>query len=227
MPFSAHEDEAASQSTLRNRLPVHAGRGPRLLELALWLVAIVCFAILASASILAARAQRAAEAIVAATIQNSISPEGVNSAQDAAAPAAKQIALPVMGRLEIPALRLSVPITSGIETESLLGGVGHVNGSALPGGLGTVVLAGHRDTYLRPLEHIAKGMEILLIDRTGAYRYSVDRWEIVTPEQVDAIAIRSHPELALVTCYPFHFVGPAPRRFIVHAHLVSLIPQTR
>ena len=130
----------------------------------------------------------------------------------------------VIGRVEIPALHLEVPITAGVEATSLLRGVGHVRGTALPGGLGTMVLAGHRDTYLRPLERIRVGMDIRVMEGSGVFHYMVDRWEVVTPDEVDSIAIKQTPELALVTCYPFHYIGPAPKRFIVHAHLASLVP---
>jgi sortase A len=194
-------------------------RGPfRLLEAALWLLAIACFSSLAVVGVLAwsanHQAQTFPETPVPATASASIS-----------ASTSPPATLQLMGRLEIPALHLSVPIAYGIETKSLLRGVGHVNGTALPGGLGTVVLAGHRDTYLRPLAHVAKGMKILLVGSNGAYRYTVDRWEIVTPEHVEVIATQSRPELALITCYPFYYIGPAPRRFVVHAHLESVAPQ--
>jgi sortase A len=200
------------------------------LELGLWLISALCFGTLAYVAVMAADAKRVAQSITAApgllrvetekTGSIGLKKELVSSAVLAPASEVGQ----VIGRMEIPALSLSVPITSGVETSSLLSGVGHVDGSAVPGGLGTIVLAGHRDTFLRPLEHVAKGMEILITDRVGTYHYLVDRWEIVFPEQVESIAIRSRPELALVTCYPFHFVGAAPRRFVVHANLVSLVP---
>lgn len=186
------------------------------LELALWLLAVASAGFVLSGAAERLLAQRAAEGIrpVAAS-------EPGNAAS---APVAAAASGEVIGRMQIPALQLSAPITSGVETSSLTRGVGRVDGSAVPGGLGTLVLAGHRDTYLRPLEHVAKGMDIVITGRGGAYHYSVDRWEIVLPEQVDSIAIRDRPELALVTCYPFHYVGPAPKRFVVHAHLVSLTP---
>jgi len=205
--------------------------GLRSFEVALWLITILCFSTLLFAAIAGARARHSARNITPAAapgLTSVLSSTGVSSlfpvAQSSFTPdAGQEEAGQVIGRIEIPALKLSAPITSGIETSSLLGGVGHVNGSAVPGGLGTIVLAGHRDTFLRPLKDIGRGMEIVLTDRTGAYRYSVDRWEIVSPEDVDAISVRVRPELALVTCYPFHFVGPAPKRFIVHAHLISLV----
>ena len=68
-------------------------------------------------------------------------------------------------------------------------------------------------------------MEILGSGPAGVYRYVVDSTEIVMPEQVSVLDISSRPELILITCYPFNYVGPAPKRFIVHAHLVSVAPE--
>ena len=118
-------------------------------------------------------------------------------------------------------------MTAGIESASLLRGVGHIEGTAVPGGLGTLGLAGHRDTYFRPLRHILAGMDIRVTDASGTYHYEVDSTEIVLPEQVDVLSIRSRPELTLVTCYPFDYIGAAPKRFIVHAHLLSASPDTK
>lgn len=196
----------------------------RALERFLWLVAAISFVTLAMIAVSAAQARWESQAIKATSSSNRTNPCTTASLLKAASPETAPEPGRIIGRMEIPDLNLSIPITSGVETSSLLRGVGHVEGSALPGGLGTIVLAGHRDTYLRPLQNVVKGMTILVADKTGSYRYSVDREEIVSPEEVEAVAIRSRPELALVTCYPFHFIGPAPKRFIVHAHLVSLDP---
>jgi sortase A len=130
----------------------------------------------------------------------------------------------VMGRLEIPQIGLSVPIMSDYETSSLLKGVGHVPGTAMPGGLGTLGLAGHRDTYFRPLSRIGKDMDVRVVDKSGTYHYQVDSTEIVKPSQVSVLDIRDRPGMTLITCYPFHYIGAAPLRFIVHAHLLSVIP---
>lgn len=130
----------------------------------------------------------------------------------------------VMGRLDIPAIHLTVPVISDFDPASLKRGVGHISGTAMPGGLGTLGLAGHRDTFFRPLQHISKNMEIRVSDHTGTYRYIVDSTEIVTPDRVEVLDIRDVPELTLITCYPFDYIGQAPKRFIVHAHLLSLEP---
>ena len=133
----------------------------------------------------------------------------------------------IMGQLEIRKLGISVPILSDYESASLLQGVGHVPGTAMPGGLGTLGLAGHRDTYFRPLRNIEKDMEIRVSGEDGVYRYLVDSTEVVKPDNVEVLDIRSRPELTLITCYPFFYVGSAPMRFIVHAHLVSALPDAR
>ncbi len=130
----------------------------------------------------------------------------------------------VLGRLEIPGLALSVPVLEDDDTATLVRGVGHIPRTAMPGGLGNLVLAAHRDTFFRPLRRIRAGMEIRVITTGGDFRYMVDSTEIVPPEQVGVTAIGERPEMTLITCFPFDFVGAAPKRFIVHAHLVSLDP---
>jgi sortase A len=130
----------------------------------------------------------------------------------------------VIGRVAIPELHLSVAVLEDDQSKSLLRGLGHIRGTAQLGGLGTVGLAGHRDTFLRPLRNIAPGMEIRATDVAGLYHYIVDSTEIVLPEAVDVLSIQSRPELTLITCYPFNYVGAAPKRFVVHAHLVSVSP---
>jgi sortase A len=130
----------------------------------------------------------------------------------------------VMGRIEIPALALTAAITKDYDVNSLRRGVGHIPGTANPGGLGTVGLAGHRDSFFRPLRRIKPKMDIRLIDRSGTYHYQVDSTEIVTPDKVEVLDIATRPELTLITCFPFDYVGAAPKRFIVHAHLLSASP---
>ena len=130
----------------------------------------------------------------------------------------------VIGRIEIPQIALSVPLMASISKDGLLRGAVHVPGTALPGGLGTIGIAGHRDTFFRPLRRIRPGMQIKVIGAAGAYRYRVDSTEIVDPEEVKVLDIASRPMLTLITCYPFNYIGAAPRRFIVHAHLLSVAP---
>jgi sortase A len=132
----------------------------------------------------------------------------------------------VIGEIRIPQLSLAAPITDGIGRIELIRGIGHIPGTAFPGGLGTMGLAGHRDTFFRPLRRVTPGMSIRVTGESGTYRYQVDSTEIVSPEKVSVLNIGSQPKLVLVTCYPFNFLGAAPLRFVVHAHLLSLAPES-
>ena len=132
----------------------------------------------------------------------------------------------VVGRVEIPAIGMVTPLIDGDDSMSLTQGAGHIPGTAYPGGLGTVGVAGHRDTHFRLLRKATAGMDVRLVDRTGIYHYRITSSEIVTPEQVSVLDIVSEPGLALITCYPFSYTGHAPKRFVVHAVLVSAAPDS-
>jgi sortase A len=123
----------------------------------------------------------------------------------------------VLGRIEIPRLGMMVAILEGTTTRTLRLGVGHIDGTALPGESGNTGIAGHRDTYFRPLKDIRQGDEIQIQTATGLSRYTVDWVKIVTPDDTGILAPAAESSITLVTCYPFYFLGAAPKRFIVHA----------
>jgi len=126
-----------------------------------------------------------------------------------------------VGRLEIPRIGMSIIVLQGIDERTLILGVGHVPGTPLPGIEANVVLAGHKDTFFRPLKTIAPGDEVIFSTPKGRFEYVVDFTEIVGPEDTYVMESRGHGELTLITCYPFYFVGAAPERFIVHARPVE------
>ena len=123
-----------------------------------------------------------------------------------------------LGRIEISAIGLEVMILEGTDDGTLQRAVGHIPGTALPGQAGNVAIAGHRDTFFRPLRNIQKDDEITLTTLNGTYRYRVDSTKIVEPEEIGVLYDSGDAILTLVTCYPFNFVGSAPQRFIVRAH---------
>ncbi|HVB35254.1 MAG TPA: class D sortase [Patescibacteria group bacterium] len=125
-----------------------------------------------------------------------------------------------LGQIKIRSIGLTAMIAEGDTAGVLRRAVGHVPGTALPGQQGNVVIAGHRDTFFRPLRNIRKGDEITLTTLSGSYRYQVDSTEIVGPEDTAVLDASPGTILTLVTCYPFYYVGPAPKRFIVRAHQV-------
>jgi sortase A len=124
----------------------------------------------------------------------------------------------VLGRIEIPRLGTKVAILEGTTPQTLAVGVGHIAGTALPGGQGNIGIAGHRDTYFRALRNIQSGDEIRIQSMTGLAHYKVDRVQIVAPDDISVLAPAVRSAITLVTCYPFYFVGAAPKRFVVHAY---------
>jgi sortase A len=124
----------------------------------------------------------------------------------------------ILGRIEIPRLGMKVAILEGTTSQILQLGVGHIAGTALPGEPGNIAIAGHRDTFFRALKDIRTHDEIQIQTATDLSRYEVDGVEIVDPANIAVLAPSSDSALTLVTCYPFHFIGAAPKRFVVHAH---------
>ena len=127
-----------------------------------------------------------------------------------------------LGRIEINAVGLAAMILEGTESGTLRRAVGHVPGTALPGQQGNVAIAGHRDTFFRGLRKIQNGDEITLTTLNGVSRYLVNSTQVVEPSDIKVLDNSTDAILTLVTCYPFDFVGPAPKRFIVRAHKVPL-----
>ena len=126
----------------------------------------------------------------------------------------------LIGRIEIPRLLLSVVVMEGIDRITLRRAVGHIPGTALPGRPGNVGLAGHRDTFFRPLKDLRVKDEILFSTLKGNFKYLVVSITIVDPHDVGVLGSTGENVLTLVTCYPFYYVGPAPQRWIVRARQV-------
>src|SRR4029077_13313978 len=97
--------------------------------------------------------------------------------------------------------------------------------SALPGEWGNVALVGHRDTYFRPLRDIQVGDEIRFKTLNQSLEYAVESIEVVTPTDVHVLEAVSGHDLTFITCFPFYFVGPAPKRLVVRAREVEKIPR--
>lgn len=123
----------------------------------------------------------------------------------------------LVGRIEIARIGLSVIVAEGVASKTLRKAAGHIPSTALPGQGGNVGIAGHRDTFFRPLEEIRVNDLIVLTTRAGEYRYRVVSSQVVDPSDVAVLDSNGSDVLTLVTCHPFYFVGPAPNRFIVRA----------
>jgi len=122
-----------------------------------------------------------------------------------------------LGRLEIPRLGVSAVIRAGSDARTLSLAVGHIPGTALPGDAGNIGLAGHRDTFFRRLRDIRADDEIRLVTATGTFAFRVHETSVVMPADTWVLDPTREPALTLVTCYPFTYIGSAPKRFIVRA----------
>lgn len=126
----------------------------------------------------------------------------------------------LVGRLTIPRLALSAMVRQGAGEDTLRFSLGHIPGTAFPGQSGNVGIAGHRDTLFRGLRNIGKNDLIEVETLRGKYLYQVESTEIVKPTDVSVLKAANYPQLTLVTCFPFYYVGSAPDRFIVKARQV-------
>jgi len=127
----------------------------------------------------------------------------------------------LVGRLQVPRLHLSGMVREGTGEDTLGLSLGHIPATALPGQNGNVAVAGHRDTLFRGLGGIHPKDLILFETPGGKYTYQVEATQIVKPENVSVLKPGEHPELTLITCYPFNYVGSAPDRFIVKARQLT------
>jgi len=122
-----------------------------------------------------------------------------------------------VARLAIPRLGLTSIVVEGAGEEELSLAPGHIPGTPLPGEAGNVAIAGHRDTFFRPLRFIRKNDTINVMTDRGEDQYRVVSTNIVAPGDIQVLYPTGRDTLTMVTCYPFDYVGPAPNRFIVRA----------
>lgn len=131
---------------------------------------------------------------------------------------------PPIGILNIGSLDIQVPVYNGTDEIDLNRGVGRVLGTAdIDGTTGNLAIAGHRDGFFRPLKDISVGDSIELQTTRGTVSYEVSSITIVDESEVSVLWPTPERTLTLVTCYPFYYVGHAPKRYIVKATAEHLL----
>ena len=210
-------------------LPPHATPPPprralRWLERALLVIGIACLGYYGYVSAESALYQAYETRELNAILASAPPPPPVAPARVTPAPAARRALAPgaAVGRIEIPRLGVSAVVRAGSDARTLRLAVGHIPGTALPGESGNVGLAAHRDTFFRRLGEIREDDEVRIVTPDGTFSYRVRGTQVVNPQDVWVLDPTDAPALTLVTCYPFTYVGSAPRRFIVRAHLSAL-----
>lgn len=204
-------------------LPPHAAPPPRpsalrWLERLLLVIGIACLGyygyVSAETALYQAQEIRELDAILAsvpATPSSAETSVPVTAGRTSPAPGS------AIGRIEIPRLGVRAVVRAGSDSRTLRLAVGHIPGTALPGEVGNIGLAAHRDTFFRRLGDIRPGDEVNVVTPEGTFRYTVEGTKVVEPSDVWVLDATDQPSLTLVTCYPFRYLGSAPQRFIVRA----------
>ncbi|NRD76043.1 class D sortase [Bacillus sp. BRMEA1] len=123
-----------------------------------------------------------------------------------------------IGILEIPKIKAELPIVEGTNPDDLEKGVGHYKGSYFPDDHGQIVLSGHRDTVFRRAGELKIGDTVILQLSYGTFSYKITHTKIVKANDTSIITLQhQQEELVLTTCYPFHYIGNAPNRYIIYA----------
>jgi len=149
--------------------------------------------------------------------------EPPQAAENRPMPSIPQIAYgSTIGRVVIPRLGLRSIVREGTDENTLRRAVGHVPSTQMAGNVGNFAIAAHRDTLFRALKDIRLGDRVSFESPQGTFDYKVISTKIVKPSDVSVLEARGNEKLlTMITCYPFYYVGSAPKRFIVTAQLDS------
>jgi sortase A len=131
---------------------------------------------------------------------------------------------PPKALLRISKAHIEAPVFEGTDDLTLNRGAGWIKGTAHVGTNGNVGIAGHRDGFFRGLKDLHTGDTVDLIMSDKTETFTIDKIQVVDPDDVSVLQPSPISSLTLVTCYPFYFVGSAPKRYIVHASLVGSEP---
>ncbi len=131
--------------------------------------------------------------------------------------AIKVDASPALGVLTIEKLNINVPIYNGTDDFNLDRGAGRIKGMAKMDEDGNLGISGHRDGFFRTFKDIEVGDDIEIQTPRGVETYAVSSINIIPKEDTSPLAPSDEKMLTLITCYPFYYVGHAPKRMIVKA----------
>ena len=209
---------ATFASCARMRL-ISLRNGTLLLERAAWIVGIILLSMYGGMRLWAEESRATAiEEFRAASLPPADQSLWSQQRVDAYAQAQKSGDAP-QALLRIPELTLDVPVYGDDSDKNLDRGAGHIRGTAELVQPGNIGIAAHRDGFFRKLKDVELGMDIYLEQGGRTLRYHITEISIVTPEESAVLAPTGRPSVTLVTCYPFYFVGSAPKRFIVRGEL--------
>ncbi len=126
-----------------------------------------------------------------------------------------------VGKLKIASVGIDAVVLKGVSGEALAFGPGHLSSSPSPGSRGNIVIAGHRDSFFRPLKDVKVGDRIELESMFAAQNYIVSEVRPTSGDDIYWIEETEADCITLITCYPFDYVGKAKDRFIVRGSIVD------
>jgi len=189
----------------------------RLVERALLVFGLTCLGWYGLAAADAAQTQQEARAALERAIADAESAVSENTETAAN----ETLGSNLIGLLEIPRLGVLTAVVEGDDDNALRGTAGHLPDTPRPWEKGNSAIAAHRDGLFRPLRNIRVGDELRVHTPHGELLYEVKDTHIVRPSDLSVLQAKSEHMLTLITCYPFYYVGSAPKRFSVHAELVT------
>ena len=192
----------------------------RVAEVCLWIVAIGALGFCSLAYGSAAIYQARQKAILASLRANASAHAELRSGlRVSSSKPANEV---LLGLIEIPRLDTAAIVAEGVSAGTLWKAVGHLPGTALPGQTGNAVLAGHRDTYFSGLGDLKTGDLVSFKSPTATYSYRVESARVVESDDDSVLSASKEATLTLITCYPFHYIGSAPQRYVVTAREVPM-----
>lgn len=130
------------------------------------------------------------------------------------------------GTIRIPSVKIEVKAFQGDSEQEFRKGAGHFTGSYLPGQDGNILIAGHRTSYFRNFEYL-KINDLVHFDTTyGRFTYQVREFRIISGNDASIADQTGKEQLTMYTCYPFTYVGNAPKRYVVFCDLIEKAVQT-
>lgn len=136
----------------------------------------------------------------------------------------------IMGYIEIPEIKVSLPIYHGTDESALQIAVGHLEWSSLPigGESSHCVVSGHRGLpsakLFTNLDELEEGDLFMLRVLDEVLTYEVDQILIVEPQETEALEIEEGKDYCtLVTCTPY---GINTHRMLVRGHRVENVDES-
>lgn len=127
----------------------------------------------------------------------------------------------IMGKIILLKTKEILPLIEGTSDKDLRRGAGHFTSTVLPGEDGNSSIFGHRDGIFRTLKNVAVGDIFIVETEAGVLYFKVADTKIVYPDDEIILKKYSDPTVTLVTCYPFYYVGSAPKRYVVIGKLIT------